>query len=77
MVVNHAIREIRLQISEGNLENESWYQKLDQQARRQYRQSGRSLLQGLRAFLSTQGQEAIAEAQSLGYEYASGAGSIN
>jgi len=71
MVVNHAMREIRLQISEGNLENESWYQKLDQQARRQYRQSGRSLLQGLRAFLSTQGQEAIAEAQSLGYEYAS------
>lgn len=70
MVINHAIKEIRFQISEGNLEKETWYQKLDQEARQQYRMSGRSLLQGLRAFLSSQGEDAIAEAEALGYEYA-------
>ena len=71
LVINLAMAEIRLQISEGKLEDESWYQKLDQEARRRYRLSGRSLLQGLRAFLSSEGNDAIAEARSVGYEYAS------
>lgn len=71
MVINHAMKAIRLQISEGKLEDESWYQKLDSQARQRYRQSGRSLLVGLRAFLSSHGEDAIAEAEALGYEYAS------
>lgn len=70
VVINHAMKEIRFQISEGNLEKESWYQKLDANAREQYRLSGRSLLQGLRAFLSSREEDAIAEAESLGYEYA-------
>jgi len=71
LVINRAMAEIRLQISEGKLEDQSWYQKLDREARRRYRLSGRSLLQGLRAFLSAEGNDAIAEARSVGYEYAS------
>lgn len=71
LVVQNALRSTRLQISEGRLESERWYQKLDEEARSQYRRSGRNLLQGLLGFLSTDGSVAEAEARSLGYEYAS------
>ena len=40
-VMQAAARSIRLQISEGGLEAESWYQKLDESARATYRQSAR------------------------------------
>jgi len=70
LVVQNALRRTRLKISEGLLEAESWYQKLDQDAREQYRRSGRAMLQGLSVYLSSDGEEADAEARSLGYEYA-------
>ncbi len=70
-IVQSVLGQIRFQIGEGGLEAEGWYRKLDEDARRQYRQSGRALVQGLANYLATQGDEAIAEARSLGYEYAS------
>jgi excisionase family DNA binding protein len=70
-VVQTALKSTRLQISEGRLETEGWYQKLDDEARTQYRRSGRALLQGLLDFLSSEGAAAEAEARSLGFEYAS------
>ncbi|MGD2155815.1 MAG: helix-turn-helix domain-containing protein [Anaerolineales bacterium] len=70
LVVQGALKRTRVKISEGSLEAESWYQKLDERARQQYRRSGRSMLQGLSAYLSSDGEEANAEARSLGYEYA-------
>lgn len=70
MVIQNALKRTRVQISEGHLEAESWYQKLDQEARAKYRQSGRNLMQGLFAYLSTEGEDADAEARSLGFEYA-------
>ncbi|MCJ7583691.1 MAG: hypothetical protein MUO30_02830, partial [Anaerolineales bacterium] len=60
----------RFQISEGHLEAQPWYQKLDDEARRQYRMSGRVLVQGLANYLASEGEDAIAEARSIGYEYA-------
>lgn len=71
LMVENALKRTRLQISEGRLESEAWYQKLDEEARAQYRQSGRNLLQGLVEYLSSDGEAAKAEARSLGYEYAS------
>lgn len=71
LVVQNALKRTRIQISEGHLESESWYQKLDDDAREQYRRSGRALLQGLAGSLATDGEGAEAEARSLGYEYAS------
>src|SRR3990172_5107235 len=71
LVVQNALKRTRIQISEGRLESESWYQKLDDDAREQYRRSGRALLQGLAGSLATNGESAEAEARSLGYEYAS------
>ncbi len=71
----HALRDvlkrIRFKIGENQLELEEWYQKLDDDARLKYRLSGKSLMQSLASYLSSEGEDAIAEARSLGYEYAS------
>jgi len=70
-IIQLALRRIRIQIREGYLENEPWYQRLDEESRAQYQQSGRVLVQGLTSYLSAHGEDAMAEARSLGYEYAS------
>lgn len=70
-VVQAAIHNIRMQISDGRLEAEPWYQKLDEEARGQYRESARSLFQGLAAYLSSGGEGGASEAHAIGYEYAS------
>lgn len=71
LVVQAALKNIRIQVSEGGLENEIWYQKLDNEARDQYRRSGRALLQGLMEALATDEDQDTSEARSLGFEYAS------
>jgi excisionase family DNA binding protein len=70
-VIQTAFRNIRMQIAEGHLEAQSWYQKLDEEARAQYRQSSRTLFQGLINYLASESDEATSEAHSIGYEYAS------
>ncbi len=70
-MLNEVIRNVRMHISEGRLEAELWYRKLDDEARQQYRQSARSLFQGLMSYLSTDGGEGASEAYAIGYEYAS------
>jgi excisionase family DNA binding protein len=71
LVAQNALKNTRFQISEGRLSAETWYAKLDDEAREQYRRSGRTLLQGLSGYLAANGKMAQAEAQALGYEYAS------
>jgi excisionase family DNA binding protein len=66
-----AIRQVRIQVAEGKLESERWYQKLDSEARSQYRLSGNSLARGMMNYLITQGSDGLSEAHSIGYEYAS------
>jgi excisionase family DNA binding protein len=70
-VMQSAVRQIRIRVAEGQLESEAWYQKLDEAARDQYRRSGMVLVQGLLAYLSSNGDQAKSEAHALGYEYAS------
>jgi len=70
LIVQAALKRTRIKISEGSIIAESWYQKLDSEARDKYRQSGRHLMQGLVTYLSTNKNEGSAEARSLGYEYA-------
>ena len=65
------LKRIRFKIGENQLESEKWYQKLDDDARLKYRMSGKNLMQSLASYLSAKGDDAIAEARSLGYEYAS------
>jgi excisionase family DNA binding protein len=70
-VYANVLRNTRVHISESNLEAEYWYHKMDNEAREQYRVSGRSLVQGLIGHLTTSDEGLEAEARSLGYEYAS------
>lgn len=70
-VVQAALKNIRVKVSAGRLENEGWYEKLDEEARNQYRRSGRALLQGLLESLAADGEYDNSEARSLGFEYAS------
>lgn len=70
-VYANVLRNTRLQVNESNLEAEKWYRKMDDEAREQYRLSGRSLVQGLIGHLTTSDDGLEAEARSLGYEYAS------
>lgn len=71
LVVQAALKNIRVKIGEGRLESEGWYEKLDEDARNQYRRSGRALLQGLLESLAAHGEYDNSEARSLGFEYAS------
>jgi excisionase family DNA binding protein len=71
LMVQNAVKNTRFQISEGRLNQESWYSKLDEEARDQYRRSGRTLMQGLTEYLSSESRLAQAEAHAIGYEYAS------
>lgn len=70
-VQQNALRLTRLHISEGSLESEGWYRKLDQEAREQYRHSGRATVQSLMSFMSADAEKARGEARALGFEYAS------
>ena len=70
-MMQEVVKNVRMQISEGRLEVESWYKKLDEEARAQYRLSARSLFQGLMTYVATDGAEAANEAYAIGYEYAS------
>jgi excisionase family DNA binding protein len=70
-MMQEVVKHVRMQISEGRLEAEAWYQKLDAEARTQYRMSARSLFQGLMNYMATSGVDAATEAYAIGYEYAS------
>jgi excisionase family DNA binding protein len=70
-MMNEVVKNVRMQISEGRLQAESWYEKLDDEARTQYRSSARSLFQGLMNYAAARGENASSEAYAIGYEYAS------
>src|SRR3989304_10420064 len=50
-VMQMAMKNVRLQIGEANLQAEGWYRKLDEEARAEYRAAARQLFHGLMAFL--------------------------
>ena len=70
-MLQEVVKNVRMQISEGRLEADSWYQKLDDEARLQYSMSARSVFQGLMNYVTTSREEAASEAYAIGYEYAS------
>lgn len=76
-MMQEVVRNVRMQISEGRLQAESWYQKLDEDARAQYRLSSRSLFHGLMQYVTASGEDASTESYAIGYEYASRARRYN
>ncbi|MGZ9235950.1 MAG: hypothetical protein ACXW4E_10535, partial [Anaerolineales bacterium] len=69
-IMHTAMKNVRVQIGEAHLESEDWYQKLDENARRQYRESAHSLSQGLMTYIASENGDEF-EAHAIGYEYAS------
>ena len=69
-IMRLAMKNVRMQIGEANLESESWFQKLNEEARKQYRESARTLFHGLMAYIVSEHPN-DAEAHAIGYDYAS------
>jgi len=69
-LVKSALSYTRLQISEGALNSQGWYKKLNKAAREEYARGGRRLLQGLNKFIVSEQGLGQAEARAIGYEYA-------
>ena len=69
-LVQSAVRNVRMRIADGSLEAQVWYQKLDEEARTQYRQSAQMLFQGLMAYLASDGENVEFQSHAIGYSYA-------
>lgn len=69
-MLQNALGFARIQIVEGHLESQDWYQKLNNDARTAYRTSGRKLMQGLMRSQSGDEKAARNEARALGVDYA-------
>ncbi len=70
-IIQNALSFARFQISEAHLEQQRWYQKIDQTGRAAYRKSGRILVQGLIRSQALDDNAARAEARVIGVDYAS------
>ncbi len=70
-IVQSVLARTRMKITEGELEHQGWYQKIDDETRGSYRRSGRTLVEGLMTYLFSDEGGGKAEARAIGYEYAS------
>lgn len=70
LLVQSALGYTRVQISEGVLARQDWYAKLGENAREEYRRSGRKLMQALTKYLVSDAVAGKAEARAVGYDYA-------
>jgi excisionase family DNA binding protein len=71
LVVQNMVGRARLELTEGALNDEAWYQRLDEPARQQLRQIGHRLLHLFIQFLTleTERQAVRAEAKTIGRDY--------
>lgn len=71
LVVQNMLGRARLELTEGAFNDESWYQLLDDQAKKELREIGRRLLQLVVAYLTEPAQEAklLRQARQIGRDY--------
>lgn len=69
-LLQEIIRSVRLQLQELSLEKEPWFLRMDTSTRAYFRESGRNLARALVAYLAVEGDELVAQAGALGFEYA-------
>jgi hypothetical protein len=70
-LVQSALGRNRLQVSEGKLSEQSWYQRFDEMDKAEHRELGRQLLSMVMHYLtqSSDREEILQEARSLGRSY--------
>jgi excisionase family DNA binding protein len=70
VVVQNAIGRTRLELADGRLRQEDWYQKLNEDQRTRYREGSRRLMRELIHSSQLERAQAESEAHVLGSEYA-------
>ncbi|NDJ33605.1 MAG: helix-turn-helix domain-containing protein [Chloroflexi bacterium] len=72
LMLQNALGRARLELGDGQLRGEPWYDQLEEQARRQHGQLGRQLLEVLSRFLTDPDDEVglLEEVREFGVEYA-------
>lgn len=69
IVAENALGRARMQMAEGRLRDEAWYQALDDARRARFRDAGREMLVVLVRHLGEEGSAALADAAELGRAY--------
>jgi excisionase family DNA binding protein len=69
LIVESVLGRTRMQMAEGRLNAEPWYQHFDEARRRELREAGRGQLRLLLAYLSEEGPPDAAAVQALGAAY--------
>lgn len=71
LIVQNMVGRARMELSEGALNGENWYQRLDNKARQELRQIGHRLLQLFIQFLTGDAQPQLIrnEAKAIGRDY--------
>jgi excisionase family DNA binding protein len=69
LIVENVLGRTRMQMAEGRLASEPWYQRFDEARRRELREAGRGQLRLLLAFLSEEGLTEPEAVQRLGATY--------
>ena len=71
VVVQSALGRARLELTEGNLPRESWYEQLDEPTRQQQRDTGRRLLQLMTRYLTNEANRPaiLDEVRQIGRDY--------
>lgn len=71
IILQNALGQARMQVSDGTLKAETWYARMSEASRDQMRQLGRRTLDGLRQYLASGAPDRqLAPAIKLGAEYA-------
>jgi excisionase family DNA binding protein len=69
LIIENVLGRTRLQMAEGRLSGASWYQRLDEQRRRDLRETGRSQLRLLLGYLAEEAPDLPAEVTGVGETY--------
>jgi excisionase family DNA binding protein len=71
LLMQNALGQARFKLTEGDLNDQEWYQQLDEKMRTVHQQNGRRLLQLIMHYTSANGrdQEALEEAREIGRSY--------
>jgi excisionase family DNA binding protein len=69
LLVENVLGRTRLQMAEGRLSETDWYQRFDEEHRRELREAGRTQLRLLLRYLGDDGDGVLPEVQTLGQAY--------
>ncbi|MBZ0292634.1 MAG: helix-turn-helix domain-containing protein [Anaerolineae bacterium] len=71
VIIQSALGQTRMQVGGGNLTDVAWYERMNEETRRNMREQGRRVLESLREYLANGAPDSgLAEAIRIGKDYA-------